>query len=227
MTEPALGPRMFGAQDPYAGQRTDPYAGAPVDPYAGPHPYAGGGQPAAGQPAYPPQPFGYPQAPPPAHRDFEEVGPEEYRQRAAQQPAQPAYTGPPVERPRDPLGQHVADLRAEVAVERQRDQVDDPDQIYPDGAIAVPLVTPKGRFVVHVLDPQDWPSDANSSMHIGDYESWADGCLAGDDYENVWRVAQPRMRDVGAMMDTLRELSGQDSGKSLSSPRSLRNAARR
>jgi hypothetical protein len=211
MTEPALGPRMFGAQ---------------ADPYAGPHPYAGGGQPAAGQQAYPPHPFA-------GHRDFEEVDAHTYRERAAAQPQPgqqaPVHVGPPVERPRDPVGQHLADVRAEVIVEQQRaaQAEDDPDPIYPDGAIAVPLVTPQGRFVVHVLDPQDWPSDANSSMHIGDYESWADGCLAGDDYDKVWRIAQPRMRDVGAMMDALREINGQDSGKSLSSPRSFRNAAKR
>lgn len=157
------------------------------------------------------------------------AGPADYREvdantyHAAQQAAATPTPAPAQQQPAEPPGAHNDALRAEVATE-----LDQPDPGYPDGAIAVRLEGEGGRFgVVHILPPDEWPSDANSAMHVGDYESWADGCLAGDDYEKVWADLRPRMRNVNAMFEEYQRLTGQDQGKSVQSPRSLRNSARR
>lgn len=160
------------------------------------------------------------------HSDFEyreTTSRDEYDAAVAAQQAATAAAPAPAERPAEPAGQHQADMEAEVAHE-----ADEPDEEYPDGAIAVPLEGHDGRRgVVHILDALDWPSDANSALHVGDYESWADGALAGGDYDKVWLDLRPTMRQVQAMFAEFRRLTGQDEGKSLRSPASLRRAARR
>lgn len=130
------------------------------------------------------------------------------------------------------------DMRAEVGVETARaagQPVVDPgvpaDGLpeaanLPDGAIVVTLEGDGGRGVIAILAPDDWPSDANSDLRVGDYESWADGCLV-DGYYEEWQRIRPRMKHVNAMFEQYRELTGQDSGKSSRSMRSLRRSARK
>jgi hypothetical protein len=176
--------------------------------------------PVAGVPSAPPA-----AAAPPAPTDYTEVGADAYAaavaaQATAAEPSQPvAAPAAPVE----PPGQHLADVQAEVDAELAA-----PERDYPEGAVAVRLEGEGGRIgVVHILPPDEWPSDANSAMHIGDYESWADGCLALDDFEQVWAPLRPRMKHINAMFEEYRRLTGQAEGKSAQSPRSLRHMARR
>lgn len=132
--------------------------------------------------------------------------------------------------PTEAPGQHAADLQAEVATELDRagDQADDDDREYPEGAVAVPLDGAGGRRgVVHILPPDEWPSDANSALHVSDFESWAEGCLALDDYEAVWSDLRPTLGQVNHMFEEWRRISGQAAGKSRPSPASLRRGARR
>lgn len=153
--------------------------------------------------------------------------------RLAAQPTPDSASPPLVERPAAPAGETLADMRAEVATEQARaDSAADPDAVaareYPDGAVPIELVGADGRRgVIHVLAPDDWPSDSNSALHVGDYESWADGCLALDDYERVWCDLRPTLRSVNEMFARFREITGQDAGKSLRSPASLRRARSR
>ena len=237
MTEPALGPsRPVPATFGGAPQRQQPAPTAstvgPASP--APQPYQ---QPPTGGQVHPPQP--YQQQPPPAppHIDYQEVDADTYYERTQRQAAgqqQPVYTQP-IEAPRDPAGQHMADLTAEVNVEQARaagtilgDTEGAEDRPYPPGCVAVPLEGSDGEWgIVHILPGDMWPSDANSAMHVGDFESWADGCLALDDYEEIWTRLRPRMGQVGEMFKEWRAATGQHTGKSLRSPRSLRYAGRR
>lgn len=228
--EPALGrpvPATFGgghqpARPQPMQQQMPPQVQQPAQPYPQPQPAA----PAAGPAAYP-QPV-----------DYQQVDADTYHQQVQRQQQaerqQPIYTQP-IEAPRDPVGQHVADLRAEVDVEQARDageilgdNAEAEGRIYPPGSTAVSLEGSDGRWgIVHILPADEWPSDANSAMHVSDFESWADGCLALDDYEQIWCQLRPRLKHIGAMLKEWRALTGQDTGKSLRSPNSLRNAARR
>lgn len=177
---------------------------------------------------------------PPPPRDYQqvEVDADTYHQQVQRQQQaeqqQPVYAEP-VEAPRDEPGQHVADLRAEVGVEQARaagtilgGEPGDEERVYPPDSVAIPLEGSDGRWgVVHILPADEWPSDANSSMHVSDFESWADGCLALDDYEQIWCVLRPRLKHIAAMFKEWRAATGQDTGKSLRSPRSLRSAGGR
>lgn len=154
-----------------------------------------------------------------------------YEQFAARQAAEAQPAAPVDVQPRPAVVSHDFEdtLRAEVATETERlEDVDDEARDYPDGAVAVPLEGAKGRRgVVHILPVDDWPSSAMSALHVGDFESWADGCLALDDYEQVWMDLDPSIGQVKALMDEWKALTGQDTGKSNRSPRSLRRTARR
>ncbi|MEU8023753.1 hypothetical protein AB0B88_16210 [Micromonospora haikouensis] len=170
-------------------------------------------------------------APAPAYRP---VTADEYaRVRETQTPGPllrgPAAPLPEEEPPTEDPGQHYDDVRAEVATEREREDADDEaaGRDIPDGAIAVPLEGRRGRGVIHVLDPQDWPTAANGDLRVGDFESWASECLAPGDYEDVWQDVDPTLRHVDAMFREWRRLTGNDRGKSPRSMASYRRTRRR
>lgn len=102
-----------------------------------------------------------------------------------------------------------------------------PERVLPDGAVAVRLTGKNGTDVVHILDPRDWPTDANADLRVGDYESWAQGCLVEPDYDEVWVRLAPTMGNVNDMFNEYRRVTGQDQGKSGRSMRSYRDMARR
>jgi hypothetical protein len=236
MTVPAHGTDQTAAADPIGQAATVPaYAPAPATPVGGP--------PA---PAAPPADYTDPgpqhtapaPTPAPTYRQVDRDAYEKAADRARAAAAAQVRLDRPDPGPTDPA--HLPDVRAEVATEAGEqdpaviDQADDrPDDApeldlsnLPDGAIVVPL---RGRFgagVVAVLAYDDWPSDANSDMRVGDYESWAEGCLAEGHYDE-WQRIGPRNRDVAEMFEHYRRLTGQDSGKSSGSMRSYRNSGRR
>lgn len=175
-------------------------------------------------------------APVPAHEQptttaikgaFRQVSAEEYQKITGQQGGT-APAGPVTYVDEHPDPQAAADLLAEVDAEVY--DLRDPDEAgvrdIPDGAVAVELEGAHGRTVVHVLPVEEWDSAANSALHVGDFESWAAGCLVEGDYDEWLRVA-PKMRHVREFQDRFRVLSGQDAGKSRMSPASLRRAAAR
>lgn len=121
-----------------------------------------------------------------------------------------------------------ADMRAEVDAEQAEATVTEPERSpTPEHAFEVTLTTRRGTDTVRILDPNEWPSSANSALHVGEYESWAEGCLAPGDYEQVWLALDPSLGDVNRMFKEWRERTGRDSGKSSRSPASLKRAARR
>jgi hypothetical protein len=166
---------------------------------------------------------------------YREVQPDEYtrlreQQQGSPMPLRAPQPAPVEEQPTtDDRQQPYDDLRAEVATERERedDAAAAEGRDVPDGAIAVPLEGRNGRGVIHVLDPQDWPSAANGDLRVGDFESWAAECLAPGDYEDVWQDVEPTLRHVNAMFTEWRKLSGNDRGKSPRSMASYRRTRRR
>lgn len=130
-----------------------------------------------------------------------------------------ALEGPAVDPRR--LEDNTAGMRAEVAAEMPPEVPD-----IPDGAVAVPLAD----VVVHVLDPMDWLSRANTALQEGDLEAWAEDCLAPGDYD-VWCSVNngdgPKTGQVIAMFEAYERLSGNSLGKSRASSHSLRRMARR
>lgn len=106
-------------------------------------------------------------------------------------------------------------LRAEVAAEETAN---------PEGWAEVPL----GDATVRILSPLDWRSSAHAALQSGDFESWAELCLAPGDYDNVWVQLDPTLREINEMFDAWSRITGQGSaGKSQNLRRSLRRMAGR
>lgn len=101
------------------------------------------------------------------------------------------------------------------------------EQAYPDGVVEVPL----GGKTVHVLPPDEWTSLAQQDLTSGRFEDWAQDCLAGDDYENVWAELNdgrgPKLGDIEKMFVAWQEITGQSAGKSRKLRLSSRNGRRR
>lgn len=117
----------------------------------------------------------------------------------------------------DPAVTDAAALEGEVLAERE----------YPAGVVRVPL----GDGHVHVLPPDEWTSGAQQDLAEGRFDAWAEDCLAGDDFDEVWAEMNagrgPKLGQVQAMFEVWGELTGQSSGKSRSSMRSSRRGRRR
>jgi hypothetical protein len=96
------------------------------------------------------------------------------------------------------------------------------------GATAVPLEGIGGRTdVVYVLPNDQWPSWSMSRLQVGDFEAWAERCLAPGYYDEVWLDLDPTMGQVNDMFKALREINGTDSGKSRLSSNALRRSGRK
>ena len=123
------------------------------------------------------------------------------------------------------LPEPVDAVRAEVAAEPTPEPVAVSE--IPDGAIAVPIC----GEIVHILDPASWFSSSMTALHQGDYDSWAEECLAPGDYANVWCQLNdgrgPRISEVTGAMEVYQRLTGQDLGKSRPSLNSLRRTQMR
>jgi hypothetical protein len=79
----------------------------------------------------------------------------------------------------------------------------------PDGNVTVQLA---GK-PVRVKPVKQWRASGIRAMREGDFDSWAEKALAGDDYEKVWKVIDPTMDDVQAFFVDWKSITGQDSGK--------------
>lgn len=197
------------------------------------HPLAGAGLAPAG-PAPASLPLDYTAG---AGAGFQQVAGDQYDAAAAQASAAAAASARQqlAERPAHPddphaaaAGEAAADMRAEVAHEQAVPAVTAPERSpTPEGAFEVTLETRNGTDTIRILDPNDWPSSANSALHVGEYESWAEACLADGDYEQVWLRLDPRLGDINRMFVEWKRVSGRDQGKSRQSPASLRRAASR
>lgn len=88
-----------------------------------------------------------------------------------------------------------------------------------------------GGRVVHILDPRDWFSTANTALQFGDWDSWAEMCLAPGEYQGVWLALNgrrgPRTSEVEQMFEDFRALTGATAGKALSSAGSFKRSAAR
>lgn len=93
-------------------------------------------------------------------------------------------------------------------------------------AVAVPL----GDDVVHVLPFKDWPSSAIRALREGDFDTWAEKCLASsedhDDYE-TWAERDPTVAEVDEFFAAWEEATGENVGKSRASRRSSKPKRKR
>lgn len=115
-------------------------------------------------------------------------------------------------------------MRAEVAAEETQDAA-------AAAAVAVPLYGDDGEPVeVRVLNPRDWFSSSMTALQTGDFDTWAEDGLAGDDY-NLWTGLNggrgPRTRQIEAFFEEYGRRTGNDPGKSRALRRSLARTARR
>ena len=101
----------------------------------------------------------------------------------------------------------TAALQAEVATEDERHDV---EAEYPPGTVECKL----GEHTIHVLPTDSWKGYANTALREGDFETWAEVSLAGDDYDKVWCEADPTVGEINALFDEFAKKTGQDSGKS-------------
>lgn len=71
---------------------------------------------------------------------------------------------------------------------------------------------------VTVKPAEDWPAMAIRAVNNGDYDTWAEECLAGDDYA-VWTTVKPTLRECNEFFADLKD-QRVDAGKSQASRRS-------
>jgi hypothetical protein len=104
------------------------------------------------------------------------------------------------------------------AVEALEGEVLDAD----DGAVEVPLVDE----TVRVKPLNEWRSSASRALREGDFDTWAEKCLAGDGYD-TWLDLDPTLAEVEDFFTAWGAATGQDTGKSRASRRSSKRTARR
>ncbi len=111
----------------------------------------------------------------------------------------------------------AAALEGEVLTERE----------YPDGVVRVPI----GDRHVHLLPPDEWTSGAQQDLAEGRFDAWAEDCLAGGDFDEVWAEMNdgrgPKLGEIEKMFTAWSEVSGQSAGKSRNSLRLSRRGRRR
>lgn len=126
-------------------------------------------------------------------------------------PAAPVAAGPGTPEPTNAVDALAAEVKAEETAN-------------PDGWVEVPL----GAATVRIASPLDWRSSAHAALQRGDFEGWAEMCLAPGDYDDVWVPLDPTLREINEMFDEWGRVTGQGSaGKSPISPRSARRMVRR
>lgn len=67
---------------------------------------------------------------------------------------------------------------------------------------------------VRILPMDDWPSSGRRAFGEARYDEWAEKCLAGDDYVNVWSVVDPTLKQMGPFFKSWEKQTGQDMGES-------------
>jgi len=70
---------------------------------------------------------------------------------------------------------------------------------------------------VRILPMDDWPSSGRRAFGEARYDEWAEKCLAGDDYQNVWAKVDPSLKQMGPFFTSWEKQSGQDVGESAAS----------
>jgi hypothetical protein len=93
---------------------------------------------------------------------------------------------------------------------------------YPPGCIEVPLGDPDHPdgdepVLVHVLPSERWPTSATKALNQGDFDGWAEECLAGDDID-LWyglhNESGPTIGEAADMLEAFGRKTGSDTGKS-------------
>jgi hypothetical protein len=91
-----------------------------------------------------------------------------------------------------------------------------------DDSVSVSL----GDEKVRVKPLNDWRSSATRALREGDFDTWAEKCLAGDDYE-IWSDVDPTLGEVEEFFTEWQKVTGQDPKASRASRRSSKNIAKR
>ncbi len=116
-----------------------------------------------------------------------------------------------------------ATVAAQAEVDHEADAATEAPVEYPKGTVEVPL----GDHVIHVLPVDSWRSSAQSALRTGDFDAWAELCLAGNDFDDVWAEVAPPLGGITAMFDVWAERTGQSAGKSRNSLRFSRRTRAR
>lgn len=61
---------------------------------------------------------------------------------------------------------------------------------------------------------RDWRSSGVHALRTGDFERWAETCLVEDDYANVWAAIDPTLDMIETFLETWKEVTGNNTGKS-------------
>lgn len=72
---------------------------------------------------------------------------------------------------------------------------------------------------LHVLPMRKWRSSAVRALRSGDFDLWAEKCLADGGW-TLWQAIDPTMEDVEAFFAAWSKATGQSVGNSSASPRS-------
>lgn len=107
----------------------------------------------------------------------------------------------------------VEDLEAEVDAEQ------DPADV------TVPVLL--DGETVEVLPVRQWRSSATRALREGDFDSWAEKCLAGDSYEKVWQEIDPTIEQVEQFFVNWQAATGADPKASARSRSSSKGTRRR
>ncbi len=98
-----------------------------------------------------------------------------------------------------------------------------PPEPIPAGSVEVSLC---GK-TVYVLPRPQWRSSAVSALNRGDFDMWAQACLARDADFDLWLQLDPMIEEIGSFFDSWGEATGQNSGKSRGSKASFVTIRRR
>jgi hypothetical protein len=88
--------------------------------------------------------------------------------------------------------------------------VEPPAQPIPAGSTQVSLC----GETVYVKPRERWRSSALSALNRGDFDGWAESCLARDADVELWLELDPTIEDIEAMFADYQERTGQSAGKS-------------
>jgi len=99
----------------------------------------------------------------------------------------------------------------------------------PEGTVTVHLCVENGEpggEPVRILPARMWRGTAMRALNSGDFDRWAELCLFGDDYMDVWHDLDPTNEEMMAFAREYRKVAGESLGQSRAVRRSARSRAR-
>lgn len=60
--------------------------------------------------------------------------------------------------------------------------------------------------LVHINPAEQWPASAVRSIREGDFDTWAEKCLYGDDYK-IWKRIDPTLAEVEEFFELYNEVA--------------------